>query len=422
MPKVCIIGRGLAGSFAALAAKNKGADTTVVYKGLGLSALLNGLISIATPNSHLPLYRGMEILFKHRPYHPYKILENPLDAILSCKELFTELLGDIYGEFPTGETCAGFFPNDLGTFSRADMAPETFWKFEPDKKAGIIKLASYPLFRSDYLAESFNAFQPESELKTGFSVVETGFDKNGKLFKNAADLARFLDDDKNIEHLAQGIKDQKVDDLDYLLFPAALGFKRFDVADKLSELIGCKVKEVCSAQNSTYGLKLAKHLKQRLTDKGVEFIHGEACGYTGGDTIRSIDIKLNEQGTKTLEADAFVLAGGKFIGGGIVCTDKFFREPLFNSRVSIGKKDLKDIFIGRLTEVKFDVGQRFAEAGLTINGDFNICDIYKTIYFPNLFAAGQILKGFDPFSDGCSQGVDILSGIVAGQNAAEVRS
>jgi|GEM_PF-6660500 len=423
--KVCIIGRGLAGCMAAISSVKHSAETTLVYRGLGCSALSSGLLALAASRSEVPLSRAQQTLLKHRPHHPYSLFEDPLRTLKDSVDTFNEFFPGIYRQLEDTEQSAGIYPNDLGTFTRANLAPNSFWEYNTDSKlVQVAAISGYPLFRSSFLEKAFNKFQPSTHGKVEFKTLTIDFLKDGQIFKNSADLARYLDHDENIEKLCTCIKKADLQtDGACLLMPAVLGFNRFDVAKKLSETLGLDVMEVTPTQNSIPGLKLSRFILDRLESSGVKLVNADVIGYTSeNNSVTSIEIKRTDGKHDTIEGDSFVLASGKFIGGGIVCKNKDYREPIFNSSVNLGAKKLEDVFIGRLTDTSFNANQLFAQAGIKINSSCHIVNTYNSELFSNLFAAGQILGGFDPFTDGCSQGVDIVTGHMAGKQAAEVRS
>ena len=75
-PDIIIIGGGMAGAAAAIAAKNKGADVTLIRKGYGSTALSSGAFDILDTN------RDIHSLNKR---HPYRIVGQRGFSILKEK-------------------------------------------------------------------------------------------------------------------------------------------------------------------------------------------------------------------------------------------------------------------------------------------------------------------------------------------------
>ena len=80
-PDIIIIGGGMAGAAAAIAAKNKGADVTLIRKGYGSTALSSGTFDILNTS------RNINSLNKRHPYRivgekNFKLLKNSLNDFL----------------------------------------------------------------------------------------------------------------------------------------------------------------------------------------------------------------------------------------------------------------------------------------------------------------------------------------------------
>src|SRR5712692_9167728 len=97
----------MAGGIAALAAKDRGADVTLVRRASGATALSSGAIDVAadplaTPEdprgSEIPILAAADETARLKPTHPYGVLRERLDALPEALLFAQEALGGLVGE------------------------------------------------------------------------------------------------------------------------------------------------------------------------------------------------------------------------------------------------------------------------------------------------------------------------------------
>jgi len=120
-------------------------------------------------------------------------------------------------------------------------------------------------------------------------------------------------------------------------------------------------------------------------------------------------------GDRTLRGDAFVLASGHHIGGGLV-GGRVTTEPIFGLGVW---HDGQAVAVAgtRLQHLQYiDAGEAM-KSGVATDRELHPLDGEGQVAYDNLFAAGALLGGYEYAGD-CGFGVPLLTGWLAGRWAA----
>jgi glycerol-3-phosphate dehydrogenase subunit B len=122
-------------------------------------------------------------------------------------------------------------------------------------------------------------------------------------------------------------------------------------------------------------------------------------------------------GERLVAARAAVLATGKFIGGGIE-RDRRFRETVVGLPVFAGAQQVGGGFVGDLLGERVESDQVAFRAGVRIDEALRPLGADGGPASKTLFAAGSVIRGYDPASDKTGLGVAIFTGYLAGEAAA----
>jgi glycerol-3-phosphate dehydrogenase subunit B len=170
--------------------------------------------------------------------------------------------------------------------------------------------------------------------------------------------------------------------------------------------------ELLAAVPSPHGWRLQKALEAILRKARIEVVIGEVTDFRreGSKLLAAV------LGAAELEADAFVLASGRFIGGGLV-KSRLVREPLLDLAVYYQGEPIEDAY-PRLRRLEYlDPAPAF-RTGLLTDPELRPVDANGAPRFANLRAAGSVLGGYDYGGGGCGFGVPLLTGWLAGRHAA----
>ncbi len=372
MTTVLVIGGGIAGYCAALAARRDGAEVTVVARAPGATALYAG---------------GMEIIDEiesilHRPNHPLTRLG--IDAVGLATELDTAVSTLLLAlrkeglKFEGGWRSRGLYADIHGLARPANVVPETVARGElgalSGKRVAVIgvpEVGDYDA-RSTALAlkelHGIDAFAEEvsiAELPTAAALTD--------LYGRRAPAPR-----------ARGAA---------IAYPP--GFT--NLPDDGFELL--------ASPPSPHGWRLQQAI-------GLGAVHGEIISF---ETARG-RITAARSADRAFHADAIVLATGRHIGGGLHAA-RSTTEPLLGLSVFYEGRPAESLG-SRLHHLKYIDASEEMRIGLMTDRRLHPLDEDGSVPYANLYAAGAVLGGYD-YAGPCGFGVPILTGWLAGRYAAK---
>ena len=372
MTSVVVIGGGIAGYCAALGARREGAEVTVVAKAPGATALYAGAMEVVD---------DLEALLKNEPHHPFSRLR--MDPVRLITELDTAI------------------PALLLALERDGLKVEGGWRAR-GSYADIHGLARP--------ANVVPATVAGGELKglVGRRVTVVGVREVGDY--DAASTAQALKELHNVEAT-----------------PEEVSITELPAGAALTDLYGRRA----PALTNTRGLVAYPPGLTNLPDGGFELLasppspHGwrlqQAIGLgavraeVDGVQVDGARIVAAKAAEKAFRANAFVLATGHYIGGGLR-KDGSTSEPLLNLGVFHEGKAVATLGT-RLEHLDYlEPAQEF-RSGLSTDERLRPLDDAGRAPFENLFAAGAVLGGYH-YAGPCGFGVPILTGWLAGRFAA----
>jgi anaerobic glycerol-3-phosphate dehydrogenase len=371
--KVLVIGGGIAGYCAALAARRDGAEVSIVARAPGATALYAGGMEIVD---------DLDSILESQPHHP--ITRLGLDAV----RLATELDGAIQTlrlalekeglKFEGSWRTRGLYADIHGLARPANLVPDTV-------APGELRALS------------------------GRRVAVIGVAQVGDY--DAASTAQALKELHGIDAFAEEVS---IADL--------------PVAAALTDLYGRRAPSAARPKAASIAYPPGF---TNLPDNGFELLasppspHGwrlqqaialgtvkaEVTGFeTAGDRIVAA-----RAGDRVFRADTFVLATGRHIGGGLQ-GGRHTTEPLLNLGVFHEGRPVGSLGT-RFQHLQYlDPGEEL-RSGLASDKGLHPLDEEGGAPFSNLFAAGAVLGGYD-YSGPCGFGVPILTGWLAGRFAA----
>jgi len=202
------------------------------------------------------------------------------------------------------------------------------------------------------------------------------------------------------------------------VFPPVLGL---DPASRVPERVaaeaGLPVAEMLSDLPSVPGLRIHRAIEARLAAAGVEVLLGEVREGSGPDVPAAV-------GGREVVARSWVLATGRFVGGGIerrgALAEAVLGLPVLASEGPFADPSVR--FAGRppasLTLRDSRSAQPLLAAGLRVDEELHPLDAEGRILHERVFAAGAVVGGHDPSGDGTGMGVAMFTGWIAGRAAA----
>ena len=374
MTSVLVVGGGFAGYCAALAARRAGAEVTVVARAPGASALYAGAMEIVD---------DLDSILQTQPHHPFTRLG--LDAVRIAGELDTAIQalhlalekGGL--KFEGGWRSRGLYADIHGLARPANLVPATV--------AG-----------------------GELRALAGRRVAVVGVPQVGDY--DAASTAQALKELHGIEAFAEDVS-----------------IPNLPMSASLTDLYGRRAPTLSKARAASVAYPPGF---THLPDDSFELLaappspHGwrlqQVIGLSGVTAeIQSFDseggrITAARAGDRAFRADAFVLAAGHHIGGGIR-GGRQPQEPLLDLGV-FRDGVLASARGARLRHLEYLDPAAEMQSGLMTDKQLHPLTEGGAASYTNLYAAGAVLGGYD-YAGACGFGVPLLTGWLAGTWAAK---
>ncbi|MEW5945786.1 MAG: FAD-binding protein [bacterium] len=434
---VAVIGGGLAGCAAALAARKRGASAALVSERRGATAMISGALDLAPSAGGRgggTLEEGMTRLARANPYHPYAVASEfgKAGSVTPAAEALRESAGDFAWAMKSAGAGVTFSPGavmtiagSLGTARETRLCLDTMARGDlttlGDRRAGFIGIAGFPEFDAEYMAAVFGTGGGGAgRFEAGWaSATLPGMEGMNNLAPYAVarkmENAQFLGDFASVVIAAA-----KGKGFDRLYFPPVLGLLGCDgVLKTLGEMIGCECCETATAPPSVPGERIVAALRLALERRQVSVVEGgvETFEADGGE-VKAVAARDPYGAVREVRASAFVLASGGFIGGGLRRDDSF-RETVFDLPVFHDSRVVAQEAMSELVEPSLVRAHPVFSSGVRTDPRLTPLNERGAPAYENLFCAGSVLAGFDPFRDRCGAGVALTTGFLAGTNAAK---
>lgn len=371
--KVLVIGGGIAGYCAALAARRDGAEVSIVARAPGATALYAGGMEIVD---------DLDAVLASQPHHP--ITRLGLDAV----RLATELDGAIQAlrlalekeglKFEGGWRTRGLYADIHGLARPANLVPETVAPGELRALSGhrvaVIGVAQVGDYDASSTAQAMKELHGIDAFAEEVSIPDlpVGAALTDLYGRRAPSAAR-----------------PKAASIAY-----PPGFT--NLPDQGFELL--------ASPPSPHGWRLQQAIAMGTVKADVTSFE------TAGDRIVAA-----RAGDRAFRADTFVLATGRHIGGGLR-GGRQITEPLLNLGVYHDGRPVRSLGT-RFQHLKYLDPAEELQSGLATDKGLRPLDEDGGVPFSNLLAAGAVLGGYD-YSGPCGFGVPILTGWLAGRIAA----
>jgi glycerol-3-phosphate dehydrogenase subunit B len=412
---VVVVGGGIAGSIAALAAARTGASVRVVTYKKSTLRHASGLIDVlGYADGEGPLadpYDGFDDLPDD---HPYRVV-GP-DAVREGLALFDEVVGDEYlGDHTDANALV---PTHGGAVKPTARYPRAAagGVASDDRDMLLVGFSSMTDFEAPLAASHLAAAGVPFEVSGATIDFPRTFRADAKITR----FAKALDSDEDVggrgtrEALAAAVEPH-LEGAERVGFPSLLGDDhRHEVRADLESYLGAEVFEVPMGPPSLPGLRLEDLLFDALDEAGVRISSGnKAVGYETDDENLSAVVVDRKGREVPYHADAVVLATGGLVGKGIGSSREGVREPLFDCYVP-HPDDRYDWFV----DDAFG-DHPFAAFGVVPDDRLRPTRPDGHAEFENLFAAGGVVGGADVAREKSASGISLATGVVAGREAGE---
>lgn len=423
---VLVVGGGMAGATAALAAREAGARVVLARKAPGSTGLSGGAVSVAEDPACMPdtpfaaragVVEAARRIAATRPGHPYRLLRDRLDRLWNAVEFATGQLSAVLAP-PGGRN--RFLLTPFGHAHAAAACHRSMAAGDLAEVRGTLVVCGFEGhlgWDPGLIASGAERVRPLGGPSPRAQFLDLFRWEDGALGR-PFDLARLLEAPGAAEEAGRVLRRVLRRGDAAAVLPAVLGVDPdARVPDRIAAEAGIPVAEILSDLPSVPGLRLHRAVDARLAAAGVDVLQGEVRAGSGPDLPASV-------GGREVVARSWVLASGRFVGGGIERRGAL-REAVLGLPVLASEGPFADPSIrfairspASLTARDSRAPQPLLAAGLRVDEELHPLDAEDRVLHPRVFAAGAVVGGHDPASDGTGMGVAMFTGWLAGRAAA----
>jgi glycerol-3-phosphate dehydrogenase subunit B len=400
-----VIGMGLSGLMAAKTAVEAGQKVLIVGKGMGSLCLFSNTIDVIGQFPKTTKMRdNLSQWIKNHPRHPYSKVD--LEKIEEALFSFLSLFPPPYS-FQTINNMNCLLPTGAGTLRPTYLIPITMvgGALIDEGHTLIVGMKGFKDFYAHYVADQLKCRGITLSLPDVLYQEIT-----------ATALARLMEKKSFRENIAQEIKKQLHDEIQ-IGFPAVLGVHDpTQVKEDLEEIMGTKVFEIPIHPPSIPGMRIFNRFKEWMIQKGVTFFQGYSVpkAILKGKKCEGIEM-FHPPITTSYSADRYILATGRFIGGGLKADMEKVFEPIFN--LPLSQPPSRE---GWFRKAFFsDLSHPIHQAGILTDFSFRPVNERGDPILENVWVAGTILAGHHCIDEKSREGIEIATGYMASKQALE---
>jgi glycerol-3-phosphate dehydrogenase subunit B len=429
---VVVVGAGLSGLTAALAAAESGARVQVLARGHTGTHWGSGGLDIAAPPGARSPRDGLAALTA-LPGHTYADLGRDVDpglewirAILAAEGLTYE--GSLDAPLQAAPTSIGG-TRPVAILPTAQAAAARPWA--PGERLVVCGIAGFKDFWPDAIAAGLSrpgvwGVSPRPERVDAVTVTLPGLIARHNL--NAVEMARRFDDkawrSAAIDRIASAVEAAWADPggdaagaratgPGRVALPAILGLDdHAAVFDEIRRRLQLEPFELPLVPPSVPGMRLYFALRAALIRMGGRVRIGEAVAHVERDGGRITTVATEAAArTSTVRTGALIIATGGIAGGGIVADNAgHLRETVLDLPVEAPEVE------AWLSRDAFDSdGHPLESAGVRVDADLRPVDVAGAPLFENVRVVGSMLAGQRSLHERCRDGVAVASGFRAGR-------
>jgi glycerol-3-phosphate dehydrogenase subunit B len=419
---VLVVGGGLAGAVAALSAAALGRRVVVARRAPGATALSSGAISVAPdpgapPGAPLasrrpPVEAAGRVALARRD-HPYAVA-----GVERLAEALAFAAGELSSVLAPPEDRRCFLATPYGSAVGAGLCQRANVAGDLLAVRGTLVVAGFrghAGFDAPLVAAGLGRYRARGG--PALRAIEVALPPGTGPLARPHELARALDAPGGAEALGDALRAALPAGSGAVLLPPVLGLDpAAGAVARVAARAGIAVAETLSDVPSVPGLRLHRAIEARLAAAGIEVVQGDvAAPPAPGEPVVVGDVSVI--------APAWILATGRFVGGGIARRG-VLAEPALRLAVQAAEGREAGVHLAGRPAASLTVRDRrepqpLLSAGLRVDDRLRPLDERGRVVHPRLLAAGAVVGGHEQATDGTGLGVAILTGFVAGRLAAE---
>ena len=388
---VIIIGAGVAGLTAGAFLAGRGFKVALVTSGEPTACLSTGCIDVCS-RDHNPLLGIKEL----PPAHPFHLV--PEQTIRESLNNFQAAMMDMGIPYAGALTENRFVLSALGTFKTSCLVPSTMKAAPQDTKDSIHIIS----FRG--LKDFYPSYIISRRKNTKFSVYDAGV-------SSTMGIASHFEEKEFLESFIVWLKGQNISK-DKIAFPAVLGLESAaEIVKTIATRVGKPVFEIPTIPPSMPGRRLFNALKDYFRKKGGTIYWAwPVVGIEKAGRLIEAVVTQSEGRPNSLNARAFILATGSFVGGGLVAGRETITENIFNLPVHVpGPRETW------FDNDYFSFNHGIGKAGIMVDSSLRPAGTP----WENIFVCGGILADTEILKNGCGHGLAMATAHVAAKSCME---
>jgi glycerol-3-phosphate dehydrogenase len=399
---VLVVGGGLAGTIAALAATSTGCPVTLVRAGYGATALSSGGVDFGPAGDDLPDHD-----------EPVAFFHAAMDAVAHP-----------YAGTPDTPVR---LPTTQGTLKTTHLYPATMAAgvveaWEDGERLLVVELPSLAAFDGHQMARGL------SDTLQGVEAHVTAVDLVGLPRINTLprghnatpfELARLLDDEAVARTWAEAIRTAAHRfAATRVLLPPVCGLDRWaEVVPRIAGTVGLPCFEPLTTPPSIWGQRLQAACDAALRRAGVRVVHARVDGFSRDGGAVGI-VRATQKRTRTAwSPEQVILATGRFIPGGL-SQDGRPREAVFDLPLFLDGMPLDGPGAVDLLDPQFSHDQALFRVGVEADDRLRPLGALGRPIFSNVRVAGSIQADWDYAAGQGGLGAALVSGYWTGREAA----
>ena len=417
---VVVIGGGISGILAAIAAAKKGKSVTMLRYGYGAFEIGGGLIDLMAYPKNKKASSSLKNCIDTLPSdHPYSKLG--LQQVEAAVKFLLEITNDEGYAYEGNVDEIHWVPTAVGTMKPTGLYPKSF-DAQILKKADTIYLVDFKGLKDYYakLTEQMLKKMLGKDKKYEIVTVDPRMEEAiGGRDVMIMDIARWLDKKEGQEDCIKQLQ-VLVKPGAAVLFPQVLGtMPSYDAYDKMKSALQCDITEALCIPPAAAGMRLSKLLHNAARKYGVKIIEkARVKSSVVTDGVCEAVVVSGVGKERTYAAKSFILATGGYYSGGLeVLDNNKVQEPIFHLPVKVMSQK-EDEWAN--VELFSNQKQPFALAGVTVNHKMCPIDEHGETVLKNVFVTGRNLCGYDFCFEKSGNGVALASAYQAAASAMEV--
>lgn len=411
---VIVVGSGLAGLTAALAAASHGKKVRVISEGMGCLAIGGGSIDVLGYNNiGQPLASPWDGFSYLDAEHPYSLIgqdcvEEALASLCDCAKsqgLELQCARDSEGHPRNTQ-----IPTIAGTLKPTCL-------IQSDIDLDILNTASRILvlgiqgfrdFKPKLIINQLRRYNSWKDREFASLVLPPPFQENGRSL-NALDLAHVADRPKGHEWLINNLKNRGKD-FDLVLVPPMMGAKSASAIRKdAKEALGAPYLELLSVPPCVGALRIRDALKNKLHELEVEFFENAKVLRGESSAGKCDSIIVDASGREVShKANAYIIATGGILGGGVILEPGKAYEKIFSLPIPVPEN------VDDWSEAEIFGSHLITRLGVRVNNNLNPVNEDKLPVFDNVYFCGRTLGAYDYATEKSGFGVACATGWKAG--------